>query len=92
MCDLTLKFTYAVDMIMKQLFMFQVLTQRSLQAVRTFSCRICKGESCMGGDSHGDNYNVIVFWAMTTCSLLENYRHSEDGCGLFFRKKHKGAA
>ena len=41
----------------------------------------------MGGDSHGDNYDVIVFWAMTPCNLLEIYRHSEDGRGLFFRKK-----
>jgi len=31
----------------------------------------------------------IVFWAMTPCSLLEIYRHSEDGHGLFLRSNRK---
>jgi len=33
----------------------------------------------------------IVFRAVTPCSLLEIYRHSEDGHCLFLRKKHEGA-
>jgi hypothetical protein len=28
---------------------------------------------------------ITVFWAMTSCGLLEIYRHPEDGRGIFLR-------